>query len=93
MDKLRVGLFKIEWDDLRNNTAGVADAMRNIVVIGAQQFSDGVGYAAISVDDTFDWHDMPDPSAILNSPVYELKLGINHDGTRTFRWKKLPQQP
>ena len=93
--KLRVGLFKIDWTTLHSNLPGIATALHNIVVIGCQQHPDGVGYCALSIDDTFDWLDLADPGNIVNAQVYELKLGINPDGTHTHRWikQKAPPSP
>jgi len=87
--KVRVGLFKLSWDVLHKDLVGVAAAMRDIVVIGANSFSDGVGYCAISVDDyTFDLFEIKDDTDWKRVPVYELKMGINPDGSRTHRWTK-----
>lgn len=77
-------MFFIDWKLIHDDLPGVQEAFKNLLVIGAQPEDAGVKYIALSVDDTFDV--ITDATAPM--PQYNLRMGINPDGSRTSRWVK-----
>lgn len=85
-DTKRIGVFDISWSVIHKDPVGVVSSMRELLVIGAAVSQQGVRYCAISMDDQFSPVSTVDPNAKI--PEYELRMGINPDGSRTHRWVK-----
>lgn len=84
----RAGKFEIHWKVIQDNPAGVVSALRDILIISAVNVdgADMVSYVGIAQDEQFDKVDIDTSPPTL--PYYDLKMGLNHDGTHHHRWIK-----